>query len=82
MLVPCFPGALSALGILRADVTKDLSRTIRLDVRNASQMRTNLRQAFAHSNAKAAKQMRAEGFTGDAVRIDRATRHAIFRTIL
>src|SRR6202035_3125621 len=29
VLVPCFPGALSALGILRADVTKDLSRTVR-----------------------------------------------------
>ena len=35
VLVPCFPGALSALGILRADVTKDLSRTIRLEVQSA-----------------------------------------------
>ena len=35
VLVPCFPGALSALGILRADVTKDLSRTVRLEVESA-----------------------------------------------
>ncbi len=34
VLVPCFPGALSALGILRADVTKDLSRTVRLEVQS------------------------------------------------
>src|SRR5579862_9737392 len=39
VLVPCFPGALSALGILRADVTKDLSRTIRLDVRESVRWR-------------------------------------------
>ena len=37
VLVPCFPGALSALGILRADVTKDLSRTVRLEVQNRRQ---------------------------------------------
>ena len=71
VLVPCFPGALSALGILRADVTKDLSRTIRLDVRNASQLRANLRQAFAALEREVRKQMRAEGFAGSAIRIDR-----------
>ncbi len=36
VLVPCFPGALSALGILRADVTKDLSRTVRLEIESAT----------------------------------------------
>ena len=36
VLVPCFPGALSALGILRADVTKDLSRTVRFEVESAA----------------------------------------------
>jgi N-methylhydantoinase A len=47
VLVPCFPGALSALGILRADVTKDLSRTVRLEVESAGQSKTKLQRAFA-----------------------------------
>ena len=69
VLVPCFPGALSALGILRADVTKDLSRTVRLDVRNAAQARAKLLQAFAALEREGRRQMRAEGFAGSAVRI-------------
>lgn len=70
VLVPCFPGALSALGILRADVTKDLSCTIRLDVRNTSQVRAKLLQAFAGLEREGRKQMRAEGFIGNTVRIN------------
>jgi N-methylhydantoinase A len=72
VLVPCFPGALSALGILRADVTKDLSRTIRLDVRSASQVRGKLRQEFAVLQREGHAQMRTEGFAAGSVRIDRA----------
>jgi N-methylhydantoinase A len=71
VLVPCFPGALSALGILRADVTKDLSRTIRQDVQKSAQFQANLRQAFAALEREGHKQMRAEGFPGSNVRIDR-----------
>jgi N-methylhydantoinase A len=71
VLVPCFPGALSALGILRADVAKDFSHTIRLEVRNASQVRGKLRPEFAVLERKGREQMRAEGFARDSVRIDR-----------
>ncbi len=71
VLVPCFPGALSALGILRADVTKDFSHTIRLEVRNASEFRGKLRQEFAALEREGGKQMRAEGFARGSVRIDR-----------
>src|SRR5258706_12128147 len=71
VLVPCFPGALSALGILRADVTKDFSHTIRLEVRNASEFRGKLRQEFAALEREGRKQMRAEGFARGSVRIDR-----------
>src|SRR5439155_2761338 len=35
VLLPRFPGALSALGILRADVVKDVSRTVLLRVESA-----------------------------------------------
>jgi len=71
VLVPCFPGALSALGILRADVTKDFSHTIRLEVRNASTFRGKLRQEFAGLEREGRKQMRAEGFARGSVGIDR-----------
>ena len=71
VLVPCFPGALSALGILRADVTKDLSHTIRLEVRSASQMRGRLRRDFSILEREGRAQMRTEGFAPGSVRVDR-----------
>jgi N-methylhydantoinase A len=71
ILVPCFPGALSALGILRADVAKDLSHTIRLEVRSASQFRGKLLHDFSVLEQKGLAQMRVEGFARRSVRIDR-----------
>src|SRR6266404_2438367 len=71
VLVPCFPGALSALGILRADVAKDLSQTVRLEVRSASQFRGKLLKEFAALVREGHAQMRAEGFAPSSVRIDR-----------
>lgn len=61
VLVPCFPGALSALGILRADVTKDLSRTVRLEVQNVTAATPALQSAFASLEREGRRQMRAEG---------------------
>jgi N-methylhydantoinase A len=73
VLVPCFPGALSALGILRADVTKDFSRTVRLEIRVVAEMRPKLLRLFAELEREGRKQMRAEGFPGpSAVRIHRS----------
>jgi N-methylhydantoinase A len=71
VLVPCFPGALSALGILRADVTKDFSRTIRLEVLSSAEFRGKLEQKFAALERKGRKQMRVEGFSHGSVSIDR-----------
>jgi N-methylhydantoinase A len=72
VLVPCFPGALSALGILRADVTKDLSRTVRLEVQSVAELRPKLLSAFAALEMEGRRQMRAEGFAGTAVRVHRS----------
>lgn len=69
VLVPCFPGALSALGILRADVTKDLSRTIRLEVQSAGEGKPRLQRAFAALEKEGRKQMRAEGFFSGSTQI-------------
>jgi N-methylhydantoinase A len=72
VLVPCFPGALSALGILRADVTKDLSRTVRLEVESATNAKPKLQRAFTALEQEGRKQMRAEGFSSGAVQIYRS----------
>jgi N-methylhydantoinase A len=72
VMVPCFPGALSALGILRADVTKELSRTVRLEVESATDAKTKLQRAFAALEQEGRKQMRAEGFSGGAVQTHRS----------
>jgi N-methylhydantoinase A len=72
VLVPCFPGALSALGILRADVTKDLSRTVRLQVESAMDAKPKLQRAFATLEQEGLKQMRAEGFSSGAVQTHRS----------
>jgi N-methylhydantoinase A len=71
VLVPCYPGALSAMGILRADVTKGFSRTILLSVHDISRARQKFRDAFATLDRAGRKEMRAEGFDGNAVRIER-----------
>jgi N-methylhydantoinase A len=72
VLVPRFPGALSALGILRADVTKELSRTVRLEMESATDATPKLHRAFGALEQEGHKQMRAEGFSGGAVNIHRS----------
>ena len=72
VVIPSFPGALSALGILRADVTKDLSRTIRLEARNAAQLRSKLGREFASLEREGKAQMHEEGFASSSVRVSRA----------
>src|SRR5580704_15415657 len=47
VMIPRFPGALSALGILCADVVKDFSRTVLLPVESMQATELELRRAFA-----------------------------------
>ncbi len=71
VLVPKFPGALSALGILRADVVKDFSQTVLLPAPSAAAVRPALHRAFAQVERRGLSEMRAEGFSGQQVRIER-----------
>lgn len=71
VLVPRLPGALSALGILRADATMDLSRTIRLPVQDVRTLRPKLEREFAKLEREGFRRMRVEGFSGRPVQIDR-----------
>lgn len=71
VLVPKFPGALSALGILRADVVRDFSQTVRLPVNSVAKARAALGRAFARIERRGAQQMRAEGFLPRQIRVER-----------
>jgi N-methylhydantoinase A len=71
ILVPKFPGGLSALGILRADVVKDFSRTVLLAVDSQRAAKAALHAEFAAMENYAAKDMRREGFDARKIRIER-----------
>lgn len=71
VLIPKFPGGLSALGILRADVVKDFSRTVLLPVESRRAVSSALQEEFAAMEKLAAKEMVAEGFVRSQVRIER-----------
>jgi N-methylhydantoinase A len=66
VLVPPFPGALSALGMLRSDVVKDYSRTVLLPVDDTGGKRTlapKLRRAFRPLIETARHELAREGFS-------------------
>jgi N-methylhydantoinase A len=71
VLIPKFPGGLSALGILRADVVKDFSQTVRLPVHSREAIAAALRRAFAAIERHGRREMRAEGFPANQVRSER-----------
>jgi N-methylhydantoinase A len=59
VVVPRFPGALSALGLLLADVRKDYSRTLLIDADAPSQ---KLKIALGDLHKRGQAEMQAEGF--------------------
>jgi N-methylhydantoinase A len=63
VIVPAFPGALSALGILASDVVKDYSRTVLWRVSGKVPLK-NLKQEFAALEKTAAKDFREEAWQG------------------
>ena len=71
VLIPKFPGGLSALGILRADVVKDFSKTILLPAEASRAVETQLRREFVVLEKHATAEMRQEGFQGPRMRIQR-----------
>jgi N-methylhydantoinase A len=59
VVVPPFPGALSALGFLLADARKDYSRTVLADVDESARL---LKRTLDELHIRGAKELRAEGF--------------------
>jgi N-methylhydantoinase A len=71
VLLPVFPGGLSALGILRADVVKEFSRTVLLPVSAAGTTATALRKLFQPLEHAGYRALRKEGFAPAKIRIER-----------
>ncbi len=70
VLIPRYPGVLSALGLTLADLVKDYSRTVMwvMDHVRAE----DLAQGFAPLLDQARADLRAEGFADDAIRLEQA----------
>ncbi len=69
--MPTFPGALSALGILRADVVKELSQSVVARASSRGDTLRSLERAFARIEREGLRDMRGEGFQHRRVRIER-----------
>jgi N-methylhydantoinase A len=63
VLLPVIPGALSALGILRADVVRDFSRTVLLSVRTPTEVRRLAAPTIERIRQEANAFLRTEGFS-------------------
>jgi N-methylhydantoinase A len=71
VMVPKFPGALSALGILDADAVKDFSQTVLLPAASARSTAPALRPVFAALEREGARAMRVEGFAPSDLRVEK-----------
>jgi N-methylhydantoinase A len=70
ILVPASPGALSAIGVLAADVVKDQSRTVMLEA--VSDIRPKLQRIFNEMEKQARGDLRLEGFAESKQRHERS----------
>jgi N-methylhydantoinase A len=70
VIVPTAPGALSAVGVLVADVIKDQSRTVMFT--HGTKQTTKLAKVFAEMQREAARVLRSEGFSGSKQRHERS----------
>jgi N-methylhydantoinase A len=66
VLIPAYPGAFSALGVLLADVIKDYSITVMLTIEAGEKSSTTereLRRHFTQMQQEANRELRTEGFS-------------------
>lgn len=73
VLIPSFPGAFSALGVLLADVIKDYSRTLMLTIESNDKAKLfrRIEREFAAMEKQAKTDLRAEGFSPDQIKLVR-----------
>ena len=79
VMIPKFPGALSALGILCADVVKDFSRTVLLAAESTQSVQPELRRAFAALDREGKRGDARGGFFGGGAALRAVAGHALRR---
>jgi N-methylhydantoinase A len=75
ILIPAYPGAFSALGVLLADVSKDHFRTVMLTLEsqaNSAALQRQLTRHFAQLQQTAQRELRAEGFARAQIRCQKS----------
>jgi N-methylhydantoinase A len=75
VLIPAFPGAFSALGVLLADVIKDYSKTVMLTIDAGASSSTNeseLRHQFSQMQEEARRELRTEGFANAQIQLQKS----------
>ncbi len=72
VLVPNYPGAFSALGVLLADVAKDYSRTVMTTVEPSKQIPREIEKEFAALERQAQRDLRDEGFSASQTKLARS----------
>jgi N-methylhydantoinase A len=65
VLIPNYPGAFSALGVLLADVVKDYSRTVMTTVEPSKKIPRETEKEFAALERQARRDLAGEGFTAE-----------------
>ena len=73
VMIPSFPGAFSALGVLLADVVKDYSRTVMLTIESndKAKLPRRIEREFAAMEKLAKTDLRDEGFAPDKTKFVR-----------
>jgi N-methylhydantoinase A len=71
VLIPVFPGGLSALGILRADVVREFSRTVLLPATATNATRKTALTVFRDLEVQARRSLQHEGFSSPNIRLER-----------
>jgi N-methylhydantoinase A len=71
VLIPRLPGGLSALGILRAHVVHDYSRTVRTNISSVEATRRALSSEFKKLESHGNSVLQTEGFTDGRIRSER-----------
>jgi N-methylhydantoinase A len=71
VLIPAYPGAFSALGVLLADVVKDYSRTMMITIEPSKSLPREIGRAFTTLERQAKNDLRSEGFSSEQIELTR-----------
>ncbi len=72
VLIPAYPGAFSALGVLLADVVKDYAWTVMVSVESSNRLPSKIGKHFATLAKQATGDLQAEGFPLSRIKLVRS----------